>query len=132
MKKRELELLLYLLMIMKNEKPEFVHPDKFSFDSDCYPIFKSTKGEEVSTEYEQKIHHERPYINEETLSVYLGNEKLYMLPLWKCKQTNNIVYKGNNEIYNFLFKNYNLPNTGAKPAPNAPAIPNSPAVVLPR
>jgi len=48
----------------------------------------------------------RPTVDEETLSVYIGNSKLFSLPYWRCKQSNNMTAIQNYKIKNIPFGDY--------------------------
>jgi len=40
----------------------------------------------------------RPILDEENLSVYIGNSKLFSLPYWRCKQVNNMTIEKDFDI----------------------------------
>jgi hypothetical protein len=71
--------------------------------TDLYiPIFRTLAVQTRGFEQKQSLRKLSPSINEEKLSVYVGKEKVYMLPFWKCKTYNTLMHEKK------VFESYNI------------------------
>jgi hypothetical protein len=92
------------------DKIHYKNAKDFKYNEKCLPLFKSVTEITTLNDKRGKLHGSKPTIKEDKLCVFLGKEKMFMLPVWKCKQYNNMEYNGFDKIIKILIVKGNLHN----------------------
>jgi hypothetical protein len=96
--------------IVENDKVKMKDLKSYVFGSIILPVFKVSKGIFEESYQKGRFIGSKPSINEENLTVMMGKNKVFMLPVWKCRQFDIAKYNGDDKILQLLLKNENLYN----------------------